>query len=430
MPAYYIWTIGCQMNRAESERIAGCLNSLGYEAVAAPQEADITVMNTCVVRKHAEDKVKSCLGHIKKLKQNRPRSLIAVTGCFVSTQREELYRHFPYIDLFFAPGAYSEFLAWLRNQGIATFDMDYPPQPYPITSTTFIPIIQGCNNSCSYCIVPYRRGREKSSPPEEIVTEATRLANQGTREITLLGQNVNSYGHDLKSKTDIAELLYQLSQLSGLSRLRFLTNHPKDMSLKLIKAMSSLPKVCPHICLPVQSGSDTMLKAMNRGYAASDYRRLVNLIRDYIPGVALSTDIIVGFPGETELDFAQTLELLEEIGFDVVHVAAYSPRPGTFAAQLPDDVPQEVKKRRLGQVESLQTRIATEITSGLAGKRVEVLVEGRKDGKWFGRTTTDKLVFFTHPGPCLGRLVNVRVNSTSPWSLQGEIVADSVEVQI
>ncbi|MFH1087521.1 MAG: tRNA (N6-isopentenyl adenosine(37)-C2)-methylthiotransferase MiaB, partial [Chloroflexota bacterium] len=423
MSSYYVWTIGCQMNKAETNRIARCLSSLGYEQAQVQREADVVVVNSCVVRQHAEDKVKSYLGYLRKARQTGSRSRVAVTGCFVPEETAKLYRLYPVVDLFFSPGDYPAFLAWLGAAGLSSAYGSCGAGSRAVVSREFIPIVQGCNNFCTYCIVPYRRGREKSRQPEDILAEAVGLVGRGAKEIVLLGQNVNSYGHDLKDGTHMADLLRQLHELEDLRRIRFLTNHPKDMSISLIEAVSSLSKVCRHICLPVQSGSDAVLRAMNRGYSAADYRRLVAVIRDHVSDVALSTDVIVGFPGETDSDFCQTLGLLEDVAFDMVHAAAYSPRSGTRAASLPDDVPLPVKRRRLEEVESVQAGIAADINRRLEGSQVEVLVEGRKNGKWFGRSGSDKLVFFASPGQWQGRLVKVSVGATSAWALQGEVVA-------
>jgi tRNA-2-methylthio-N6-dimethylallyladenosine synthase len=270
--------------------------------------------------------------------------------------------------------------------------------------------------------VPYRRGREKSRPIAEIVAEVRELVNRGAREVTLLGQNVDSYGHDLPEKPDLADLLYELNPIEGLYRIRFLTNHPKDMSPRLIEAIARLDKVCQNLNLPVQAGSNAILKAMRRGYTAERYRRLIAGIRNKIPEIALSTDVIVGFPGETEDQFRQTADLLAELRFDAVHVAAYSPRPGTFAAEnLEDDVPPEEKKRRLDHIERLQEAIAAEINSRLQDKVVEVLVEVEVRGKWQSRARSGKLVFFSDNSDRTGQLVRIRIEKTSPWSLQGRV---------
>ncbi len=424
MPRYFVWTIGCQMNKAESRRIAGYLESAGCRAASSFFDADLVVLNTCVVRQSAENRVLGTLGLLKGLKNKRPDLQIVVTGCFVDSDLQGLKQRFPQVDFLFKPGDYQELVAWSQRQGM-TVEQEWPDHPpsesrLAVSPCALIPIIQGCDNFCSYCIVPYRRGREVSRPLEEIICEAEELARRGTKEITLLGQNVDSYGHDLPGHPDLADLLAELGDIDGLERIRFLTNHPKDISLKLIDTVASVDKVCEHLELPVQAGDDDILRAMRRGYGVEQYKGLVGTTRSRIPQVSLSTDIIVGFPGETEQKFERTFSLLEEMRFDVVHVAAYSPRPGTIAwREYPNDVPWEAKKERLHKIEALQERIATEINSQLQGKLVEVLVEGKKKGKWFGRTRSDKLVFFEDAGDWLGRLAKIQIEKTSPWSLGG-----------
>ncbi len=413
MPGYYIWTIGCQMNKAESERLAGYFEQAGYGVSSGLNETDLIVLNSCVVRQSAENRVTNKINSLKALKKGRPELAIAVTGCYVNSDIDSLKKKHPHIDYFFKPG---ESPQWLEQPGWSiTLHSGVGP-------TAYVPITQGCNNFCTYCIVPYRRGRERSRPLEDIVSEVRELADRGVREVTLLGQNVDSYGQDLPGRPDLADLLEELNGLEGLARLRFLTNHPKDMSDKLINAISSLDKVCEQINLPVQAGDNEILRLMRRDYTVEHYRRLIEKIRSKIPGIALSTDIIVGFPSETEEQFRHTSDLLAEIRFDTVHVAAYSPREGTIAArELEDDIPAVEKKRRLNLVEELQEGIAAGINSSLKGKTVEILVEGRKKGKWQGRTRSDKLVFFNDNDNHLGKLVNISIEKTSPWSLQGRI---------
>ena len=412
MPQYYIWSIGCQMNKAESERLGSYLEQLGYQATATAEQADLIVLNSCVVRQSAEDRVINKLNALKPLKRAHPDITLAVTGCLVNSKIDRLQSRFPYVDYFFKPGEYPP---WLEEQG--DLHTITPRHPSP---STFVPITQGCDNFCSYCIVPYRRGRERSRPVEEIASEVKRLVHRGVKEVILLGQNVDSYGHDLPDKPELADLLGELNEIKGLARIRFLTNHPKDMSPRLIEAVACLDKVCEQICLPAQSGSNDILKAMRRGYTVEHYRQLITQIRSKIPEVALSTDVIVGFPSETEEQFQQTFNLLTELKFDTVHVAAYSPRPGTIASrEYEDNIPLAEKKERLQKIERLEEGIATEINRRLLDKTVEVLVEGKKDGKWQGRTRSDKLVFFGSYDDCLGQLVKIRIEKTSPWSLQG-----------
>jgi tRNA-2-methylthio-N6-dimethylallyladenosine synthase len=426
MPHYFIWTIGCQMNKAESRQIAGYLDSAGYQATTSFAHADLVVLNTCVVRQSAEDKILGTLGLLKGLKSKRPNLQILVTGCFVNSHTQELQRRFPHVDLLFKPGRYPELIAWAQQQGVpieqglsryARNDSRLAPSPCAL-----IPIIQGCDNFCSYCIVPHRRGREVSRPVEEIVYEVAELVSRGVREVTLLGQNVDSYGHDLPGRPDLADLLSELSNIDELVRIRFLTNHPKDLNPKLIETMASVSKVCQHLELPVQSGDDDILNAMRRGYTVERYRDLVHTSRREIPHISLSTDVIVGFPGETEEQFEHSLSLVQEMRFDVVHVAAYSPRSGTIAwREYQDNIPAEVKKERLDKIEEFQTAIASEINSQLQAEEMEVLVEGRKGGKWFGRTRSNKLVFFEDAGDWLGQLAIVDIQKTSPWSLGGQV---------
>jgi tRNA-2-methylthio-N6-dimethylallyladenosine synthase len=401
------------MNKAESERLASLFEKNGFRAASSVTQADFIVLNTCVVRQSAEDRAVNKLYNLKPLKKLHPDIKIAVTGCWVDSDISKLKKRFPYVDYFFKAGdcpPWAEKDEWTRS---------LPAQPQTIT---YVPIIQGCNNFCSYCIVPYRRDRERSRPLSEIVCEVEELVYRGTREVTLLGQNVDSYGHDLPDKPELADLLTELNGVNGLYRIRFLTNHPKDMKSRLIQTIARLDKVCKHITLPVQAGSNEILTAMRRGYTIEDYKKLISEIKKEIPGVALSTDVIVGFPSETNAQFQQTVDLLTAIRFDTVHIAAYSPRPGTIAArELNDDVPADEKKRRLFLIEKLQERIVTEINSKLAGTTVVVLVEGKDKGKWYGRSGSDKLVFFNADANYTGKLVNLKIEHSSPWSLQGTI---------
>ncbi len=416
MPQYHIWTIGCQMNKAESERLGSYLEELGYQPTATVDKADLVVVNSCVVRQSAENRAINKLNALKSLKRANQSLTLAVTGCLVNSEVDQLRHNFPYVDYFFKPGDRPQ---WLEKQDKLRVSLPQHPSP-----STFVPITQGCNNFCSYCIVPHRRGRERSRLVAEIVGEVKELVQRGVKEVILLGQNVDSYGHDLPSKPDLADLLGELNTIAGLARVRFLTNHPKDMSPRLIQAVASLDKVCEHISLPVQSGSNDILNAMKRGYTVGHYRQLINEIRSRTPGVALSTDVIVGFPSESPGQFQQTVALLSELRFDTVHVAAYSPRPGTYAARnFEDDIPLTEKRERLNTIEQLQEGIAGEINAQLLAKTVEVLVEGKKGGKWQGRTRTGKLVFFNDANHCLGELKQVRIEQASPWSMQGKLVS-------
>ena len=423
MPTYTIWTIGCQMNKAESQQITDSLETLGYDFTSEIRRADLIILNTCVVRQSAEDRVLGMLGYLRGVKKDNPNTFIIVTGCFVDSQTKELEKHFPHVDFFCKPGSYKELLHWLRQKKIPAHEQEINIQgEYHVDPVAFVSIIQGCNNFCSYCIVPYRRGRERSRPQDEIVAEVNTFVDKGIKEITLLGQNVNSYGSDLRDNSDLSDLLRVVNGIDGLLRIRFLTNHPKDMSLRLIESIACMDKVCEHINLPLQSGDNAILNAMKRGYTVEQYCSLVNTIRSYIPEIALSTDIIVGFPGETDEQFHRTLESIRKIRFDTIHVAAYSPRQDTLASrEFIDSVPPEVKQERVEKVETIQTQIATEINMQFQNKEVKVLVEGKKKGKWYGRTRSNKLVFFEGQEDYLGKLIDVYITKTSPWALQGRV---------
>ena len=415
-PLYHIWTIGCQMNKAESERLGSLLEQRGYQSTAIPEKADVVVVNSCVVRQSAENRVVNKLHALRQLKRLHPELTVAVTGCFVDADDVALKKQYPQVDYFFRAGDLPQ---WMDD--IKPAEM-LPKQP-PVS--VFVPIMQGCNNFCTYCIVPFRRGRERSRPLQDIVNESVRLVELGAKEVVLLGQNVDSYGRDLPENPDLADLLKELNAVDGLLRIRFLTNHPKGMSRRLIVSVAQLDKVCEQINLPVQAGDDSVLELMKRGYTVDHYRDLVAEIRDRIPGVALSTDLIVGFPSETEEQFRRSVDLLSDLKFDAVHVACYSPRSGTFAARhMLDDVAATEKRRRLKVVEELQERISGEINEKLVGKSLGVLVEGKTRGKWRGRTRSDKLVFFSAPGDCLGKLARIVISKASAWSLQGIPAAD------
>lgn len=421
MPNYHIWTVGCQMNASDSERLASALDQLGYDRVADAEEADVVVLNSCVVRQGAEDKVVSRLDSLKGYKRKNPDATIALMGCMVGPRIETLQERFPHVDFFMRPQEFQSILDFAAERQGLSCDADLallvPSQPHV---STFIPIIQGCDEFCTFCIVPYRRGREKSRPLDELVHEAEALVQRGVVEITLLGQIVDRYGHDLPGKPDLADLLTALNDVDGLHRIRFLTSHPRDMSQRILDAVASLPKVVEHINIPFQAGDDTVLERMRRPYTIGDYLDLVDRAHATIPGVALSTDVIVGFCGETEEEFQHTVDVLERARFDVVHIAAYSTRPGTIASRkLQDDVPVAEKLRRRKIIEQLQERIATEINAELLGQRLEILVERKVRGSWEGRTRTNKIVHFEDDDATdwIGKLVDVDIVRTGPWSL-------------
>ncbi|MEK7216295.1 MAG: MiaB/RimO family radical SAM methylthiotransferase, partial [Chloroflexota bacterium] len=348
MANYYIWTVGCQMNVADSEQLAAQLEALGYTRAGSPEAADVVVVNSCVVRQHAEDRVANKLNALNASKKVRPSQTIALMGCMVGPKTDDLRRRFPHVDVFMRPQDFGPLLATARTQA-ATEGCLPAPVELPVNGpTAFVNIVHGCDNFCTFCIVPYRRGRERSRPLAEVVAEVEGLVARGVREVTLLGQKVDSYGHDLGPDLDLADLLTAVDAVDGLDRIRFLTSYPLGVTDKLIDRVARLDKVCEHINIPVQSGDDAVLAAMHRGYTMAQYRDRIARIKAGIPGVSLSTDIITGFSGEDEGAFERTLNLLGEVRFDVVHVAAYSVRPGTIAARtLADDVPDEVKKARL-----------------------------------------------------------------------------------
>ncbi len=424
MHSYHIWTIGCQMNKADSERLESAMGQMGLSPVPSPAAADVIVLNSCVVRQSAEDRTVGMLTGLKPLKERHPEKVVALMGCMVGPKTSPLEERFPYADVFMRPQQFEPLLSLIGDR----LGIDAEGCVGPLTAkpdvTAFIPISHGCDKMCSFCIIPYRRGRDVSRPVQEVVRESRLLAERGVKEVTLLGQNVDSYGHDLPDNPDLGDLLAQVNDIDGLERVRFLTSHPNDMTDRIIDRVAELDKVCEHFNLPFQAGGDDVLARMRRGYAGGDYRRLVDRIRARVPNVSLSADVIVGFCGETGEQFEQTLDMIRDVRFDKLHAAAYSTRAGTIAARtMEDDVPAEEKTRRLKAVETLQEDILTEINSRLHGETVRVLTEGRKRGRWYGRNRNDKLVFFEDERDRKGDVVDVRVERTGPWSLKGAVVA-------
>jgi tRNA-2-methylthio-N6-dimethylallyladenosine synthase len=426
---FHVWTIGCQMNEADSAKIAATLQEAGYVATPDEEAADIVILNSCVVRQAAEDKVAGKLNSLIRLKRDRPDVSVVLTGCMVTNQQEKLRERFPHVDLFFDPSDFAQLERVAPEVSELSDDLAELPHYYAdpaaaaSTASAFVPIIYGCNFLCSYCIVPYRRGKERSRPIADIVSEVERLAAGGVREVTLLGQTVNAYGHDLPDNPGLADLLRAVDAIPGISRLRFLTSHPKYMSDEIIEAMAKLPSVCEHMNLPVQAGDNDVLRRMRRTYSRDYWFDRIQLTRERMPGATVATDIIVGFPGETETQFLQTRELLERTRCDKVHLAMYSPRPGTLSARWEDDVPLAEKHRRHRDLEKLQERIQTEINAERRGQTYEVLVEGRSKGRWTGRTRGNTLLHFDDDRDLHGKLVDVRVTRTSPWFLMGEPVS-------
>lgn len=426
---FFIWTMGCQMNEADSSKVAAMLQEVGYQRTANEEQADIVVLNSCVVRQSAEDKVAGKLNALARLKRQKPEMPLVLTGCMVTKQQEKLQQRFPHVDLFFDPSDFDKLKRVVPELSRLDDDLDALPHYYVPESessssgvTAYVPIIYGCNFLCSYCIVPYRRGKETSRPFADIVTEVERIVASGVREVTLLGQTVNAYGHDLPETPSLAELLAAVDAVPGLQRLRFLTSHPKYMSDGIISAMADLPSACEHMNLPVQAGDNDVLRRMRRTYTRDLWMERIATTRHYMPDVTIATDIIVGFPGETEEQFMQTYDMLERTRCDKVHLAMYSPRPGTLSARWEDDVPQEEKFRRHQALETLQERICTEINAQRLGETYEVLVEGRSKGRWTGRTRGNTLVHFDDERELVGKLVDVRITRTLPWYLMGEAV--------
>lgn len=412
------------MNKADSDHLAGALEFLGLKSADKAVDADVVILNSCVVRQSAEDKVVGNLGFMKSLKTRKNDTVLALMGCMVGPDSTELKTRFPYVDVFMRPQQYGTLLDFLANK----FDVDKDgclsnlTAPHPSVSS-FVPVIQGCDLMCTFCIIPYRRGRQVSRPIPEVVKEVELLVQRGVKEVTLLGQTVDAYGHDLSDSCDLADLLYAVGDIDELHRVRFMTSHPIFMTEKIIQAIKDVEKVCECINLPVQAGDDTVLANMRRRYDENKYREIVQQIRTIIPDVSLSTDIIVGFPGETEDQFQRTLRLVGDLLFDKIHAAAYSTRPGTIASRkMPDTVPAHEKQRRFRELESLQKNLLLGKNQKLIGTRMEVLVDGFKNGQWHGRTRGDKLVYFYEKPEQLGVLVDVRIKSATAWSLRGELV--------
>ncbi len=426
------------MNVADSLRAASALEKLGYEQSRKPEDADVIVLNTCVVRQSAEDKAVGRISSLKPLKIKNPDRVIHVMGCLVGFKNDHgLKERFPYVDVFSAPSDFTPLFQFLEERegrslseaetrerfALMDGDLMLPQKDQGNLFSSFIPIVYGCSHACTYCIIPYRRGAEKSRPPQEIVVEAKALAAQGVKEITLLGQIVDRYGLDNTDYPRLDGLLRMLHEIEGLERLRFLTSHPNWMTDELLDTVADLPKVMPHIEVPIQAGNDMVLENMRRGYSAKDYRDLVKRIRDRIPGVSIATDIIVGFPGETEDQFMETFQLMEELEMDVAHLARYSPRTGTVSERkMADDVSDEEKWRRFRMLEELQEKIASKLHAILLGKTIEVLFEEKKKKRWRGRTPTNKLVFVETEQDLGGQIHSVRITWAGPWSLIGELV--------
>jgi tRNA-2-methylthio-N6-dimethylallyladenosine synthase len=440
MKRLYIQTYGCQMNQHDSERILRVLGRREYTLTESADDADLILLNTCSVRDKAEQKVYSALGRWRELKEQKRELIIGVGGCVAQQEGEALLRRVPYLDLVF--GTHNihklpELIEHVEALGGRPVELDFYRDPAymegPSTGPAvqgpkaFVTIMQGCNKVCSFCIVPYVRGRELSRPSPNIIREVRELVRNGVREVMLLGQNVNSYGKTMCGELTFSELLTRLNEIAGLERIRFTTSHPQDLSPELIAAYAELSKLCEHLHLPVQSGSDEVLLRMRRGYTRETYLERVRRLRDRCPGVALTTDIIVGFPGETDDEFAETLAILQEVEYHEIFSFAYSPRPHTAALKLyRDNVPEEVKKMRLAQVQRFQSEISQKKNQQYVGMTEEILVEGPsklKTDQIMGRTRTNKIVNVMGPTELIGSLRKIRITGTSANALLGELVA-------
>jgi tRNA-2-methylthio-N6-dimethylallyladenosine synthase len=430
MATYHVTTFGCQMNEHDSERMRGMLESLGYSEAPERSDADLILFNTCSIRESADNRFVAHLGEAKRLKRERPDRVVGVGGCWAQSVKDEVFERFPFVDVAFGPGQIHRLAEFLTSDSLTAqgyFDFEdfsgHLPGKREREFQGWLQISQGCNCVCSYCIVPQTRGRERSREPEELLAEAERMAVEGVREVTLLGQNVNSYGRDLprEARTSFAELLAAIDGVDGIERIRYTSPHPKDMREDVIRAHAGLQALCEHIHLPLQSGSSRILKAMRRTYNRQRYLDRVALIREHVPDCALTTDIIVGFPGETEEDFSETLEVVDEVGFDGAFTFVFSPRRGTEAAELDGQVPHPVKRERMERLVELVQRRAHERGQRFVGRTQDVLVEGpsRTDpSRLRGRTRHNKTVNFDGTAPA-GELVDVEITRATSTTLGG-----------
>lgn len=434
------------MNIADSQLLASELERMGYQAALDADTADILVVNTCVVRQSAEDKAYNRLAVLEQMKKRDPDKVIGVMGCMVGVRDPlALRQRLPYVDVFMPPSEPTPMVSFLHERlteaevldieahqrhqrdSLQDGDLILPAHEQGNLVSAHVPVVYGCSHACSFCIIPFRRGIERSRSVGEIVAHVRSLALQGVKEVTLLGQIVDRYGKDIEDGPDLSDLLrvvHDIAEETGLERIRFLTSHPNWMTDKLLETVAELPSVMPHIEVPVQAGDNDVLENMKRGYTAEQYRRLVGRIRAIIPDVAVHTDIIVGFPGETDAQFQRTHDLLAELKLDKAHLARYSPRPNTVSARrMTDDVPEEEKKRRHQLLEALQAQVVAEINGRFLGRTVPVLVEDQHKGKWRGRTPQNKLVFFEDNAEWRGKIAEVEIVWTGPYSMQGRLPA-------
>lgn len=432
---YHILTYGCQMNEHDSEKISGMLASIGYEETDDDKSADLIIFNTCLIRENAELRVFGKLGEVKGLKRNNPDMLVAVCGCMMQKQeiREKVLKKFSFVDIIFGTNTIHELPMLIYNvevnkrKSVGIVDntdsiYENMPKQRKFKHTALVNITYGCNNFCTYCVVPYVRGREKSREPNEIIDEIKALADDGCKEVTLLGQNVNSYGSNLDKKVTFADLLYEVNKIEGIELIRFMTSHPKDLTDDLIRAIKECNKVCKHVHLPVQSGSSDVLFRMNRKYTKDHYLNLVEKLKAAVPDIAITTDIIVGFPGETEEDFMETIDIVKKVQFDSAFTFLYSVREGTRAAIMDNQVPDNVKHERFDRLLEVLYPIVLDKNEKCIGKVFSVLVESAENDKLTGRTEHFRLVHFNGSSDLVGKIVNVKITNVKTFHTEGEIV--------
>ncbi|KPK31783.1 MAG: (dimethylallyl)adenosine tRNA methylthiotransferase [Betaproteobacteria bacterium SG8_40] len=443
MKKVYIRTFGCQMNEYDSDKMADILGSANaYEKTDDPEQADVILFNTCSVREKAQEKVFSDLGRVRHLKQDKPDLIIGVGGCVASQEGDAIVARAPFVDVVFGPQTLHrlpQLIEARRKDGRAQVDISFPevekfdalPPARVEGCTAFVSIMEGCSKYCSFCVVPYTRGEEVSRPFDDVLTDVAELASQGVREITLLGQNVNAYLGPMEDGeiADFALLLEYVAEIPGIERLRYTTSHPREFSQRLIDAYAQLPKLVDHVHLPVQSGSDRILAAMKRGYTAEQYKSIIRRLRDARPGVCIASDFIVGFPGETDADFEDTMKLVNDVGFDASFSFMYSPRPGTPAASLPDQVPLQVKQSRLARLQARLNELERSVNQSMVGSVQAVLVEGaskKDDSELAGRTSNNRVVNFRGPSRLRGQIIDIRITGALAHSLRGEVLIEEV----
>ncbi|MCE5285874.1 MAG: tRNA (N6-isopentenyl adenosine(37)-C2)-methylthiotransferase MiaB [Pelosinus sp.] len=431
-------TYGCQMNENDSERLAGQLKQVNYTYTDKTDEADLILINTCCVRESAEKKIYGKIGELKRLKAVKPELIIGIVGCMAQKDREKIIKKAPHVDLVMGTNNLHKLVEVItevansKEHVVAVWEQSEEsagesPVSHKGKVAAYVPIMYGCNNFCTYCIVPYVRGRERSRQVSEIVREITALGQEGFKDITLLGQNVNSYGKDHQAgTTDFAGLLKAVDKIDTIERIRYMTSHPRDMNKDVIEAIAGSQKICEHFHLPIQAGSDILLKRMNRGYTTEYYRELIKSVRTLVPNASITTDLIVGFPGETDELFQETLAFIKEIQFDAAYTFLYSQRSGTPAATMPEQVPLPIKKARLKELMDAQNEISLALNKKLEGQTLEVLVEGdsKNDAaKFMGRTRTNKLVLWEKTGKeSVGDLVNIKITHAQTWLLKGQAI--------